>query len=133
MSSHTVHSSSNGTPWQVALHSDNHQWQADVDPQSGGGDLAPNPESYLLGALGACTAMTVRMYAERKQWPLRGVDVTVSIAQHDKQRVHLERHISLQGELNDQQRQRLLEIAEKCPVHRFLTGEVTIGSQLTPQ
>ncbi|MGJ8522694.1 hypothetical protein R84981_001385 [Carnimonas sp. R-84981] len=131
MSSHTINSSSSGAPWQVAIHSDNHQWQADVDTDSGGGDLAPNPESYLLGALGACTAMTIRMYAERKQWPLQSVDVSVSISQHDKHSVKLERHISLTGELDEQQRQRLLEIAEKCPVHRLLTGDVTIKSSLT--
>jgi uncharacterized OsmC-like protein len=115
---------------------------ADEPEASGGGDLGPSPYDYLLAALGACTSMTLRIYAEQKHWPLTGVTVHLS-----QQRIHAEdcsdcertgsgriteitRVITLRGELSEEQRTKLLEIAEKCPVHRTLTGEIKIRSKL---
>jgi putative redox protein len=118
-----------------------HQLLADEPGAAGGTDTGPNPYDLLLAALGACTSMTVGMYARRKQWPLKSVTVKL---RHSK--IHaadcescetkegfldrIERDIELTGALDPQQRQRLLEIANKCPVHRTLTSEIVIHSRL---
>jgi putative redox protein len=118
-----------------------HVLTADEPASSGGDDAGPNPYDYLLLGLGACTSMTLRMYADLKQLPLRRVRVRLS---HRK--IHardcedcetregrideITRAISLEGELNDAQRQRLLEIANRCPVHRTLTSEVKVRTVL---
>ncbi len=113
-----------------------HRLQSDEPPDSGN-DGGPNPYELLLAALGACTGMTLRMYADRKQWPLQGVQVRLGHS-----RIHaedcaacdtkegmldqIECEISLIGDLSDSQRQRLMEIANHCPVHRTLLGEIQI-------
>jgi len=116
-----------------------HLLQADETIDSGGNDAGPNPYELLLASLGACTGMTVRMYAERKQWPLQSVRVRLA---HSKLYVadcadcetregmldHIEREISFIGDLSDGQRQRLLDIANRCPIHRTLTSEVRIDT-----
>jgi putative redox protein len=95
---------------------------------AGGTGLGPAPHDLLSAALAECTAMTVRLYADRKQWPLQGIEVGVS---HEVQadatpRDLFRRAIRLEGPLDEAQRQRLLEIAERCPVHRTLT----VGSRI---
>jgi putative redox protein len=123
------------------IRSGRHQWLADEPSDFGGDDAGPGPYDLLLAGLGACTTMTLRMYATRKKLPLERVRVTL---RHD--RIHAEdcsdcettegrldeirRSITLQGDLDDAQRQRLLEIADRCPVHRTLTGEVKIRTAL---
>jgi len=118
-----------------------HHLLADEPLSASGTDTGPNPYDLLLAALGACTSMTVALYARRKQWPLR--EVTVKL-RHSK--IHaadcescetreglldrIERDIELVGSLDQQQRGRLLEIANKCPVHRTLTSEIDIRSRL---
>jgi uncharacterized OsmC-like protein len=118
-----------------------HVLQADEPGNYGGNDAGPNPYELLLAALGACTSMTVRMYAERKQWPLEGVQVSLSHA-----RVHaedcaecetklgmvdrIEVAISFRGSLSNEQERRLLEIASKCPVHRTLVSRAQIDTRL---
>jgi putative redox protein len=118
-----------------------HLLHADEPNDVGGHDAGPNPYELLLAALGACTSITVRMYADRKQWPLREVRVDLSYS-----RVHVEDpaesasengvieriaiRISFTGDLSENQRSRLLEVANKCPVHRTLVSKVVVETSL---
>jgi putative redox protein len=118
-----------------------HLLQADEPRDVGGNDEGPNPHELLLAALGACTSMTVRMYAERKQWPLRSVEVRLAhsrihaedCAECDTKQGMLDRieaEITFIGDLSDEQLHRLMEIANICPVHRTLVAEVQIRTRL---
>jgi len=107
-----------------------HTLAADESVASGGADTGPEPHEFLLAGLGACTSMTVKLYADGKGWPLRSVDVTVEGHHDDTRTFIINRSIVLEGDLTDEQRQRLLEIANKCPVHRTLTGTIRIETAL---
>ena len=128
-------------PFIQNMRSGDHALIADEPESVGGNDAGPGPYEYLLMGLGACTSMTLRMYAKHKQLPLRRVRVRLS-----HRRIHAQdcsdcetkegkvdeitREISLEGDLTDEQRQRLLEIANRCPVHRTLVSEIIVRSQL---
>lgn len=102
--------------------------RADEPVDKSGADTGPEPHEFLLAALGACTSMTLRLYAERKGWPLKGVHVRLTGGPTDG-KYNIIRHITMAGELDAGQRARLLDIASKCPVHRTLTGEVLIETK----
>ena len=118
-----------------------HTFLADEPLEAGGSDAGPDPYSLLLGAFGACTAMTLQIYARRKEWPLEKVEVSLKHS-----RIHaadcencvatdgkielIERYISLTGNLTEEQKARLIEIAEQCPVHKTLASGVSIKSYL---
>lgn len=118
-----------------------HEFLVDEPVSAGGADAGPNPYDLLLGALGACTAITVSLYARRKGWPLESVEVRL---EHD--RIHAEdckdcdtregmldqitKTVVLHGKLDEEQRQRLESIAWRCPVQRTLVGEVTVRQKL---
>jgi putative redox protein len=109
-----------------------HTLRADEPADKGGDDNGPEPHELLLAALGSCTAITLKLYADRKGWPLRDVHVTLTGASAEG-RFAITRRLTLTGELDAEQRQRLVEIAGKCPVHRTLTGEVAITTtEVTP-
>ena len=105
---------------------------ADEPSSVGGTETAPTPVDYLAVALSSCTAMTLRMYADRKGWPLQAA--VVSARQRKPQEgdagARFERTVALSGDLDDEQRARLLEIADRCPVHRTLEGPVTVVTTL---
>lgn len=127
--------------YQVDVKTDNHQFLIDEPISKGGDDLGPNPYDMLLGALAGCKLITVQMYARRKGWPLEGMDIRLS---HDK--IHakdcedcesdyakvdiIEVEISFQGDLTEEQLERLAEISTRCPVHKTLTSETKIRTKL---
>tara|TARA_R110002049_G_scaffold13509_3_gene58709 strand:+ start:59819 stop:61036 length:1218 start_codon:yes stop_codon:yes gene_type:complete len=118
---------------------DDHQWFADEPTEFGGSNHGPDPYEHLLAALGACTSMTIRMYANRKQWSLDDVTITL---EHNSEHIKdchdceddsgkvetIIRKIILIGDLDESQRQRLIDIANKCPVHKTITGDLKIDT-----
>lgn len=136
----TVTGSAAGFVQQVTAGS--HRLIADEPVSSGGTDRGPGPYDFLLAALGSCTSMTIGMYARRKRWPLENVTVWL---RHQRKYVAdcegcdederfltmIDREIALDGPLSPEQRARLLEIADKCPVHRTLKSQIQIRTRLT--
>jgi len=138
----TVAETGEGKFAQVVSVGGRHVLRADEPLSFGGDDTGPGPYDYLLAGLGACTTMTVRMYADRKGWPLENVSVKLNHAKihaadcadcetRDGKLDQIERELTISGALDDDQRQRLLEIADKCPVHRTLHSEVKVRTALT--
>ncbi|MBD8881853.1 OsmC family protein [Rhodanobacter sp. 7MK24] len=122
------------TPYAVRLGDDRgHTWLADEPANQHGGDTGPDPHRLLLSSLGACTSITLKMYAERKGWPLEGVDVALDFNPDGTPPPgsnRIGRRITLHGELSEEQRERLLQIANACPIHKVLSGEIFIDSTL---
>ncbi|TAM12832.1 MAG: alpha/beta fold hydrolase [Nevskiaceae bacterium] len=130
---HVSVSESGGRPWACDLHVGRHELVADEPETAGGADTGPTPIQYLEAALAACTAMTVRMVANHKGWPLAGINVEIHLRTTragDRNDTHLDRDIELLGALDDTQRAYLLQIANRCPVHRILTGQVEVTTRL---
>lgn len=118
-----------------------HSFLADEPTSVGGDDLGPTPYDLLVSALGTCTVMTMRMYADRKKWPVREIRVHLQhdqVYEEDSQSVEekprkidrIERIIEIEGDLDEAQRARLLEIADKCPVHRTLHNKLRVDTSM---
>jgi putative redox protein len=115
--------------YKTELVATGHVLLADEPEEAGGSDEGPSPGQFLQLSLASCTAITLRMYANRKQINLRQVRVEVD-ATRDTNKTIFQRHIYLEGDLSDEQRARLLEIANACPVHRTLTHPIEIETVL---
>lgn len=130
-----------GEAYTTEITTNRHSLIADEPEHLGGNDMGPDPYDLLAASLGACTGITIRMYANRKGWPLREVRVHL---QHKKVHVEdcshcesgqskidrIERVIELEGPLNDAQKKRLIDIANKCPVHKTLSTSTEIVTSL---
>jgi len=117
------------TNYLVAITAGHHRLNADESIALGGKDVGPGPYELLSSALCACTAITLRMYAERKQWPLRAAHVEVHFKQEGDEE-QIERVLKLDGELDDQQRARLADIAERTPMTLTLKKGLRIITRL---
>jgi len=128
----TVKALSNGAAYLVSLNDGTHEWAADEPVALGGADRGPTPHHLLLSALGACTAVTLRMYAARKSWTLEEVRVELQFNPEGTPAAgnDIRRRITLRGTLSAEQRERLLQIANACPIHKVLSGEVRIATSL---
>jgi putative redox protein len=114
------------TPYAVRIDADGHALRADEPVAHGGQDSGPAPFALVMSGLGACTAITLRMYAERKGWPLDGIEVRLAYHVADPATRWIDRVVTLAGPLDDEQRARLAEIAEKTPV----TVAVKAGTEI---
>jgi putative redox protein len=115
-------------PYAAKIHAGHHVLVADEPASVGGGDAGPSPFGLLLSSLGACTAITLRMYAERKKWPLAGIHVRLTY-RWDGDTPRIDRDLTLKG-LDTEQRARCAEIAEKTPVTRALKRGIAITTTL---
>jgi len=116
--------------YRTSLQGTSHLFYADEPAGVNGTDTAPSPEELLDAALASCTAITIRMYADRKGWELSGVDVKVDhVKENDTTR--FTRYITLHGNLDEVQKQRLLGIARACPVSKILENNIAVQTELT--
>ncbi|MGV2287074.1 OsmC family protein [Trinickia sp. YCB016] len=129
MSATTVVASIGSVDYQVRLEDGTHTWLGDEPESAGGGDTGPTPVSLLLSSLGTCTSITLKMYAKRKGWQLDAVRVELSM-ETGAEGSTITRDIHLEGELSDEQRERLLQIANACPVHKILSHPIEINTGL---
>lgn len=129
----TVSATLEEQPYLVSFTDDlGHVWQADEPLEVGGGNVAPTPERLILASLGACTAITLKMVASRRELPLTGVRVELQLNPAGKPASgnDIVRRIILQGPLDEEQRAQLLKVANACPMHKLLSGEIRIQSEL---
>jgi putative redox protein len=114
--------------YRVSIQAGSHELVSDEGPAAGGMDEGPGPYDLLLASLGACTAITLKMYAERKGWPLEGADISLTF--HHGERGRIERRLILHGDLSDEQMARFADIAERTPVTLTLKSGVDIDTHL---
>ena len=113
------------------LHTKNHNLISGLSPVIGGDDEGMNPHQIIEAGLTACTILTCQIYAGKKGWPLTNTKVTVKIISEEEAGAVFQRDISFEGELTDEQKEKLLAIANKTPVYNLLTRPINISSKLT--
>ena len=113
-------------PFGQTITTGRHVWLADEPPETGGANSGPTPHDLLLASLGGCIAITLRMYADRKEWMLARTTVRLRQDRIDRDTVQIWCEVDVDGDLDEAQRQRLLEIAERCPIHRAMRGDIRI-------
>jgi putative redox protein len=123
-----------GPPYATQLSTRGLEWTADEPADHGGADKGASPHEMRLGGLAACTAITLRMYADRKEWNVGTITVRVALDRKQEGRevessIHLE--VELPSDLTQEQRERLLQIAQACPVHRTLEGPIHLSTSMT--
>ena len=115
--------------YATAITAGHHKLAADEGAELGGKDTAPNPYELLCASLGACTVITLRMYAERKKWPVTAVHADIHfVREGDKQRI--DRVLTIEGAVDDEQKKRMADIAERTPVTLTLKGGLEIRTKL---
>jgi putative redox protein len=115
--------------YNTTLETATHVLMADEPATKGGTDKGPEPNDFLRMSLASCKAITLRMYADRKKWDVQKIHVTVS-TEYQEGKTILVSTLEITGNINDVQRKRLLEIAEACPVHKVLAGEIELKTLL---
>lgn len=132
---HSAIATSTTTPYRVTLTDPSgHIWYVDEPTEKGGQDSAPNPMQLLLSALGACTTVTLQMYADHKGIKIEHVQVDLALnpdGDPESGSNNIVRKITLKGDFSDEQYKRLLKVAESCPVHKLLTSNISIQTDLS--
>ncbi len=129
-----------GKGYTTTILSGKHELIADEPAAIGGANLGPDPYAYLLASLGACTAITLRMYADRKEWPLEEIHITLNHSRNhaadcadceakDVRIDVIKKRLTLLGPLSDEQRKRLVQISDRCPVQKTLANGIRIESE----
>ncbi len=130
MSLTTLQATLGAEDYVVSLHARNHEVLADEPPSLGGNDQGLTPYELILGGLGACTSITLKMYAQRKGWTLEDVDVKLGMTVTRDEVPVITRRIKVRGDLTTEQCDRLLQIANSCPVHKLLSNPIQIESAI---
>jgi putative redox protein len=115
--------------YRTLVKTDNHAFIADEPLTIGGTESGPSPQELLLASLGSCTAITLRMYIDRKMWIVENINVNVELFEIEGATL-IERQLSFEGELSQEQKMRLVQIADACPIHKMLTGKIIIETGL---
>jgi putative redox protein len=115
--------------YRTLIKTENHTFISDEPLAIGGADTGPSPQELLLASLGSCTAITLRMYIDRKMWVVDNIAVNLQLFEVDGTTL-IERQLSFEGELSEEQKKRLVQIADACPIHKMLTGKIIIETGL---
>lgn len=118
------------TKYKTTISAGKHTFLADETEDLGGEDLGPMPTQLLAASLGSCTSITLRMYADRKDIPLDSIEVHVNIDKLSADDNKFTRRLKLKGNLTEAERERLLQVANACPVHKILSGKISIDTFL---
>lgn len=119
--------------YKTGITNGRHNWTADEPMPVGGQDIGPSPFDFLLASLASCIAITLRMYADRKEWDVHTIEVSVNMdsrRENGHTNTTLYKDIRIEGNIDETQRERMMEIAAKCPVHRVLAGQIGIENDL---